>query len=86
MTCPLKMFNNSEHYYTLCESDCVFKTETGCLLADGLKTYIDIHKQVKVEIEPEQDKKEEISKLVDVLSKVPLSNYYGIDDLERFII
>ena len=81
MTCPLKMFNNSEHYYILCESDCVFKTETGCLLADGLKTYIDIHKPVKVE-----DKKEEISKLVDVLSQIPLSNYYGIDDLERFII
>ena len=86
MTCPLKMFNNSEHYYILCESDCVFKTETGCLLADGLKTYIDIHKPVKVEIEPKQDKKEEISKLINVLSQIPLSNYYGIDDLERFII
>lgn len=86
MTCPLKMFNNSEHYYILCESDCAFKTETGCLLADGLKTYIDIHKPTKVEIEPEQDKKEEISKLIDVLNKVPLSNYYGIDDLERSII
>ena len=86
MTCPLKMFSNSEHYYILCESDCVFKTEIGCLLADGLKTYIDIHKPVKVEIEPEQDKKEEISKLVNVLSKIPLSTYYGIDDLERFII
>ena len=86
MTCPLKMFSNSEHYYTLCEPDCVFKTETGCLLAEGLKTYIDIHKPVKVEIKPEQDKKEEISKLIDVLSKIPLSNYYGIDDLERFII
>lgn len=86
MTCPLKMFNNSEHYYILCESDCAFKTETGCLLAEGLKTYIDIHKPVKVEIEPEQDKKEEISKLVNVLSKIPLSNYYEIDDLERFII
>ena len=86
MTCPLKMFSNSEHYYILCESDCAFKTETGCLLAEGLKTYIDIHKPVKVEIKPEQDKKEEISKLIDVLSKIPLSNYYGIDDLERFII
>ena len=86
MTCPLKVFSNSEHYYILCESDCAFKTETGCLLTEGLKTYIDIHKPVKVEIESEQDKKEEISKLVDVLSKVPLSNYYGIDDLERFII
>ena len=86
MTCPLKMFNNSEHYYILCESDCAFNTETGCLLADGLKTYINIHKPVKVEIEPEQDKKEEISKLVNVLSKIPLSNYYGIDDFERFII
>ena len=86
MTCPLKMFNNSEHYYILCESDCVFKTETGCLLADGLKTYIDIHKPVKVEIESDQDKKEEISKLINVLSQIPLSNYYGIDDLERFII
>ena len=86
MTCPLKVFSNSEHYYILCESDCAFKTETGCLLADGLKTYIDIHKPVKVEIESEQDKKEEISKLVNVLSKIPLSNYYGIDDLERFII
>lgn len=85
MTCPLKMFSNSEHYYALCESDCTFKTETGCLLAEGLKTYIDIHKPVKVEIEPEQDKKEEISKLVDVLSKIPLSNYYGINDLERFL-
>ena len=86
MTCPLKMFSNSEHYYTLCEPDCVFKTETGCLLAEGLKTYIDIHKPVKVEIESEQDKKEEISKLINILSKIPLSNYYGIDDLERFII
>lgn len=84
MNCPLKMFYS--HCHTLCESDCVFKTETGCLLADGLKTYIDIRKPVKVEIEPEQDKKEEISKLVDVLSQIPLSNYYGIDDLERFII
>ena len=53
MTCPLKMFSNSEHYYILCESDCAFKTETGCLLAEGLKTYIDIHKPVKVEIKPE---------------------------------
>ena len=86
MTCPLKMFSNSEHYYILCESDCAFKTETGCLLAEGLKTYIDIHKPVKVEIESEQDKKEEISNLINVLSKIPLSNYYGIDDLERFII
>ena len=86
MTCPLKMFGNPEHYYILCESDCAFKTETGCLLAEGLKTYIDIHKPVKIEIDSEQDKKEEISKLVNVLSKVPLSNYYGIDDLERFII
>ena len=86
MTCPLKMFNNSEHYYILCESDCAFNTETGCLLAEGLKTYIDIHKPVKVEIESEQDKKEEISKLINVLSKIPISNYYGIDDFERFII
>ena len=86
MTCPLKMFGNPERYYALCESDCAFKTETSCLLAEGLKTYIDIHKPVKVEIEPEQDKKEEISKLVNVLSKIPLSNYYGIDDLEKFII
>ena len=86
MTCPLKMFGNLERYYTLCEPDCAFKTETGCLLAEGLKTYINIHKPVKVEIESEQDKKEEISKLVDVLSQIPLSNYYGIDDLERFII
>ena len=84
MNCPLKMFYN--HCHTLCESDCAFKTETGCLLADGLKTYIDIHKSVKVEIEPKEDKKEEISKLVNVLSKIPLSNYYGIDDFERFII
>ena len=86
MTCPLKMLGNPERYYTLCESDCAFKTETGCILAEGLKTYIDIHKPVKVEIEPEQDKKEEISKLIDVLSKIPLSNYYGIDDFKRFII
>ena len=86
MTCPLKIFNNSEHYYILCESDCAFKTETGCLLAEGLKTYIDIHKPVKAEIEPEKDKKEEISKVINVLSKIPLSNYYGIDDLERFLI
>lgn len=86
MNCPLKMFGNSEHYYTLCEPNCAFKTETGCLLAEGLKTYINIHKPVKVEIESEQDKKEEISKLVNVLSQIPLSNYYGIDDLERFII
>ena len=86
MTCPLKVFSNSEHYYILCESDGAFKTETGCLLTEGLKTYIDIHKPVKVEIESEQDKKEEISKLINVLSKIPLSNYYGIDDLERFII
>lgn len=87
MTCPLKMFSNSEHYYILCDSDCAFKTETGCLLADSLKTYIDINKPIKVEIESEQDKKEEISKLVNVLSKIPLSNYYGIDDFERrFII
>ena len=85
MTCPLKVFSNSEHYYILCEPDCAFKTGTGCLLADGLKTYIDIHKPVKVEIEPEQDKKEEISKLIDVLSKIPLSNYYGINDLEKFL-
>ena len=84
MNCPLKMFYN--HCHTLCESDCAFKTEIGCLLADGLKTYIDIHKPVKVEIESEQDKKEEISNLINVLSKIPLSNYYGIDDLERFII
>ena len=86
MTCPLKMFGNPERYYALCEPDCAFKTETGCLLAEGLKTYIDIHKPVKVEIESEQDKKEEISNLINVLSKIPLSNYYGIDDLERFII
>ena len=86
MTCPLKMFGNPEHYYASCESDCAFKTETDCLLAEGLKIYIDIHKPVKVENESEQDKKEEISKLVNVLSKIPLSNYYGIDDLERFII
>ena len=85
MTCPLKMFSNSEHDYILCESDCAFKTETGCLLAEGLKTYIDIHKPVKVKIESERDKKEEISKLVNVLSKIPLSNYYVIDDLERFL-
>ena len=86
MTCPLKVFSNSEYYYILCESDCAFKTETGCLLAEGLKTYIDIHKPVKAEIEPEKDKKEEISKLVNVLSKIPLSTYYGIDDFEKFII
>ena len=86
MTCPLKVFSNSEHYYILCELDCAFKTETGCLLAEGLKIYIDAHKPVKVEIESEKNKKEEISKLVNVLSKIPLSNYYGIDDLERFII
>ena len=86
MNCPLKILGNPEHYYTLCESDCVFKTETGCLLAEGLKTYIDIHKPVKIEIDSEQDKKEKISKLVNVLSKIPLSNYYGIDDFERFII
>ena len=86
MTCPLKMFGNPERYYALCEPDCAFKTETSCLLAEGLKTYIDIHKPVKVEIESEQDKKEEISKLVNVLSKIPLSNYYGIDDLERILI
>ena len=86
MTCPLKMFGNSERYYASCESDCAFKTETGCLLVEGLKTYIDIHKPVKVEIESEQDKKEEISNLINVLSKIPLSNCYGIDDLERFII
>ena len=86
MTCPLKMLGNPERYYTLCESDCAFKTETGCILTEGLKTYIDIHKPVKVEIESEQDKKEEISKLIDVLSKIPLSNCYGIDDLERILI
>ena len=86
MTCPLKMFGNPERYYASCESYCAFKTETGCLLAEGLKTYIDIHKPVKVEIESEQDKKEEISNLINVLSKIPLSNCYGIDDLERFII
>ena len=86
MTCPLKMFGNPERYYALCEPDCAFKTETGCLLAEGLKTYIAMHKPVKVEIESEQDKKEEISKLINVLSQIPLSNYYGIDDLERFII
>lgn len=85
MNCPLKMFGKSSSNFS-CEPFCAFQTETGCLLAEGLKTYINIHKPVKVEIEPEQDKKEEISKLVDVLSKVPLSNYYGIDDLERFII
>ena len=84
MNCPLKMFYS--HCHTLCESDCVFKTETGCLLADGLKTYIDIHKPVKVKIESDQDKKEEISKFIDVLNKIPLSNCYGIDDLERSII
>ena len=83
MNCPLKMFYS--HCHTLCESDCVFKTETGCLLADGLKTYIDIHKPVKVEIEPEQNKKEEISKLADVLSKIPLSEYYGIEDFKGFV-
>ena len=44
MTCPLKMFGNPERYYASCEFDCAFKTETGCLLAEGLKTYIDIHK------------------------------------------
>ena len=81
MTCPLKMFGNPERYYALCESDCAFKTETSCLLAEGLKTYIDIHNPVKVEIESEQDKKEEISNLINVLSKISLSNYYGIDDL-----
>lgn len=86
MTCPLKMFGNPERYYASCESDCAFKTETGCLLTEGLKTYIDIHKPVKVEIESEQDKKEEISNLINVLSKIPLSNCYGIDNLERFII
>lgn len=85
MNCPLKMLGNFEHYYTLCEPDYAFNTETGCLLADGLKTYIDIHKPVKVEIEQERDKKEEISKLVNVLNQIPLSNYYWIDDLERFM-
>lgn len=85
MNCPLKMFGKSSSNFS-CEPYCAFKIEgSTCLLAEGLKTYIDIHKPVKVEIEPEQDKKEEISKLVDVLSKVPLSNYYGIDDLERFL-
>lgn len=83
MNCPLKMFYN--HCHTLCEPGCAFKTKTGCLLAEGIETYINIHKPTKVEIEPEQDKKEEISKLIDVLSKIPLSNYYGIDDLERFL-
>ena len=53
MTCPLKMFGNPERYYASCESDCAFKTETSCLLTEGLKTYIDIHKPVKVEIESE---------------------------------
>lgn len=86
MTCPLKMLDNPEHYYILCEPDCAFKTETGCLLAEGLKTYIDIHKPVKIEIDSDQDKKEEISKLIDILSKIPLSNYYEINDLERILI
>ena len=86
MTCPLKMFSNSDHYYMICESDCALKTETGCLLADSLKTYVDIHKPVKVEIEQEQDKKEEISKLVNVLSKIHFPNFYGIDDFEKFSI
>lgn len=86
MTCPLKMFSNSEHYYILCESGCVFKTETGCLLADGLKTYIDIHKPVKIETESEQDKKEEISKIIDTLNNTSLSDYYDIEGFKRFII
>ena len=86
MNCPLKMLSKSSSNFS-CELYCAFKIEgSTCLLAEGLKTYIDIHKPVKVEVKPEQDKKEEISKLVNVLSKIPLSNYYGIDDLERFII
>ena len=84
MNCPLKMFYS--HCHTLCESDCAFKTEIGCLLADGLKTYIDIHKPVKVEIEPEQDKKEEISKLIDTLNSASLSDYYDIEGFKRFKI
>ena len=42
--------------------------------------------RVKIEIDSEQDKKEEISKLINVLSQIPLSTYYGIDNLEKFII
>lgn len=83
MDCPIKMFNQSNFQ---CDPFCAFKTDRSCLLVEGLVTYINSNKPIQVKIEPEQDKKEEISKLVDVLSEVPLSNYYGIDDLERFII
>lgn len=83
MDCPLKMFYS--HCNTLCEPGCAFKVKTGCLLAEGIETYINTHKPVKVEIEPEQDKKEEISKLADVLSKIPLSEYYGIEDFKKFV-
>ena len=85
MNCPLKMFGKSSSNFS-CEPYCAFKIEgSTCLLADGLKTYIGIHKPVKVEIEPEQKKKEEISKLADVLSKIPLSEYYGIEDFKGFV-
>lgn len=68
MNCPLKIFGNAEHYNTFCEPDCVFKTEEkGCLLADGLKTYIEVHKPIKVEPKIDQSKKDEVAKLVNVL-------------------
>ena len=64
MNCPLKMFGKSSSNFS-CEPYCAFKIEgSTCLLADGLKTYIDIHKPVKVEIEPEQNKKKKFLNLL----------------------
>lgn len=76
MNCPLKIFGNTERYtasceHTSCEPGCAFKTEEkGCLLADGLKVYIEVHKPIKVESKIDQSKKEEVSKLVNVLQQV----------------
>lgn len=79
------MFGKSSSNFS-CEPYCAFKIEgSTCLLTDGLKTYIDIHKPIKIETKSEQDKKEEISKLADVLSRIPLSEYYSIEDFKKFV-
>ena len=81
MDCPIKMFNQSNFR---CDPYCAFKTDQGCLLAEGLAIYINSHKPVQVKIEPEEDKEQEISKLINVLQQINnnpnLSNFINTED------
>lgn len=86
MNCPLKMFGKSSSNFS-CEPYCAFKIEgSTCLLAEGLKTYIDVNKPIKIETEPEYNKEEEISKIIDTLNNASLSDYYDIEGFKRFKI